>query len=162
MKEIASQYGAAVIAALVGGLLFFLLFHIPIEEQEGLAQIVGFVTKQQTEQAIQNEYDRNEEQYTKQIYLHLQYLNDNPIIAGEKTKVWDHFSVYDDNGQVVEAKICVIMDQQGNRYSIVTENGQDYIFLERAGIYQVYFQTTDSFYRTQYAILWVPVQVNKI
>lgn len=162
MKEIASQYGAAVIAAIVGGLLFFLLFHIPIEGKEGLAQMVGVVTKQQTEQTIQDKYSRNEEQYARQIDTHLQYLNDNPIVAGEKTKVWDHFSVDDDNGQVVKAKICVIMDQQKNRYSMVTENGEDYIYLERAGIYQVYFQITDSFYRTQYAILWVPVQVNKL
>lgn len=161
MKEIIAQYSTAVIASLVGGFLFWMIFHLPFEGRTGIAQIVGMVTEQQTGTSLSDDYEKNEEQYRVPAKLELTYKNENPITAGEKTKVWEHFYMDGADASKTSAKICAIFDEEGNRYSVITENGQDYIYIERAGIYQVYFRIIDEFYRIQYAVASIPVQVKK-
>ena len=131
----------------------------------------GFLEKLQSEwvnnskvmiiAASPDDYEKNEEQYRVPAKLELTYKNENPITAGEKTKVWEHFYMDGADASKTSAKICAIFDEEGNRYSVITENGQDYIYIERAGIYQVYFRIIDEFYRIQYAVASIPVQVKK-
>lgn len=161
MKEIIAQYGTAVIASLVGAFLFWAIFHIPFEGRNGIAQMAGLITEQQTGPALSGDYEKNEEQYLIPAALELIYINENPIIEGEKTKVSEHFFMDGDDTAAASARICAIFDEEGNRSGVITENGQDYICIERAGIYKVYFRMVDRFYRTQYAVISVPVQVKK-
>ena len=157
MKKIIEEYGEVLIALLVAGIILPFFFGIFGNQSGGIAALL----KEQVNAAgafyLTDEESPEFNAYAGGGKVQVEYTNE-PVIAGTKTPVTEHFRATLENGETAGVSICRICDSQGFSYDTQIEGGKEYMYLEEPGIYTGCLRTKDSCGRQRYARLCIPVQ----
>lgn len=157
MKKIFEEYGEVLIALLIAGGIFLFFSGAGSGGEGGIRRITGGWIEEQTKTSLAHDASASFDIYAGTGKLYIEYVND-PIIAGIKTPVADHFRATLENGGQAEVSVCRIYDSKKEEYYTQIEEGKEYMYLEKAGIYTVCIMARDSCGRQQLAMLHIPVQ----
>jgi hypothetical protein len=150
LKTIIKEYGSALIAIAVAGVIFAVLM--------GLFSSLSQMVLQQTEDSlVENDGNPSFDEYRANGKINVRYTNVSAV-AGEISPVSRHFTAVSEAGEEVTLTLCAVYDSDNARVYTQFQDGKEYLYPEQPGIYRICYEAVDACGRRQYGTLKIPVQ----
>jgi hypothetical protein len=150
LKSIIEEYGSAVIALIVAGLIFAAVFGLAANGAE-------LITAQTGDCLIEDGGNPSFDDYRANGKIKVDYTNVSAV-AGVMSPVSSHFTAVSETGKEVSFGLRAVYDSDAVRFYTQIQEGKEYLYLEHPGIYRVYYEAVDALGRRQYGTLQIPVQ----
>jgi hypothetical protein len=149
LKTIINEYGSALIAIAVAGLIFAVFC--------GQVSGTSLVSQQTQDRLIENDGNLSFDDYRATGKINVSYMNVSPV-EGEKSPVSRHFTAVSEAGEKVTLTLCAVYDSDNTRIYTQFQDGKEYLYPEQPGIYRICYEVVDALGRRQYGTLKIPVQ----
>jgi hypothetical protein len=150
LKTIIKEYGSALIALAVAGMIFW-----------GLAgsrdSLTNLISQQTIDRLVEDDGNPSFDNYRATGKINVSYTNVSPV-EGERSPVTSHFTAVSESGEDVTLTLCAVYDSDNARVYTQLQEGKEYLYPETPGIYRVCYEVVDALGRRQYGTLKIPVQ----
>jgi hypothetical protein len=152
------EYGTAVIALFVGGLIFAAVFGLADGNRAGLTVSAAGLITAQTKDCLNGDVgNQSFDEYRGRGKIQVEYAN-TPVVTGVMTQVSSLFTVASKAWGNVNIGLRAVYDSSNVRFHTQIQEGKEYLYLEHPGVYRVYYEAVDAVGRRQYGMLQIPVQ----
>jgi hypothetical protein len=149
LKTIIKEYGSALIALAVAGMIFAGL----VER----ASLSNLISQQTIDRLVENDGNPSFDDYRANGKINVRYTNFSPV-EGEMSPVTGHFTAVSEAGEEVTFTLCAVYDSDNARVYTKLQEGKEYLYPEQPGIYRICYEVVDALGRRQYGTLKIPVQ----
>lgn len=158
MKTIIEEYGTAIIALFVGGLILAAVFGLEDAAAAGLMDSAADLIAAQTVDYLTEEVGNPSfDDYRGGGRIQVEYTN-VPVAEGVLTPVSSLFTAVSEAGTEVSIGLCAVYDSDNVRLCTQILEGKEYLYPEHPGVCRIYYEAADALGRRQYGVLQIPVQ----
>lgn len=159
MREIFSEYGAALTAALVAVGILVLLGGVTSGGRQGLAAIAGGFVGEESREVLSDSAPTGAfEEYRQISVKRICFDAGHPVYSGEQTSVSEHFKAETTDGTTVPLQVVGVLDSEGEEVE-TEQQGEDYLlYFDMPGVYRIYLRTQSDRVRPKEAVITFPVE----
>lgn len=138
MRQVFTQYGGLIAAAVTAVGLLGLFSGMSWREHRGMNGIAGGLLETQVSEAYVGERATTEYSRLKRVEVReVRFCYDNPVITGERTRLEDHFAVETSDGSSTGFHVRLLTGPGEREIAVRQEDGGSYAVFPGEGVYRI-------------------------